>query len=358
MRRWIAGVAAAAAMVLGTGPIAAGAGVRLTGAGATFPQPLYEAWVAEFNRTHPDVAIDYQPIGSGGGIKSITDKTVHFAGSDAPMTRKEQDGAGGAANLVQIPSVAGAVVPAYNLPGVEKPLNFTGPILADIYLGRITQWNDPRLVEINPGVALPDRVISPVYRSDGSGTTFVFTSYLAGQSEEFSSAVGSGKSVSWPVGQAGKGNTGVAQLVQATAGSIGYIEHNFASANAIAYGAVKNAAGKFVRATTESVSSAGSGAAERFTGTVLAADIWNQAGDGAYPISAFTYLIVYKDLSNLPSREHAQAMVMFLRWAVSDGQAAAAKRDYAPLAAPVRARVVSALDQLTYKGEPLGPSKK
>src|SRR5436190_7134906 len=314
-----AAVVGVGAVLAASAAMAGAADIRLQGAGATFPNPLYQRWVSEYQKSHPTVKIDYQSIGSGGGIKAITEKTVHFAGSDAPMSKKELEAAGGAEGIVEVPSVAGAVVPAFNLPGV-KELNFSGEVLAEIFMGKIAAWNDPKIAALNPGATLPATAITPAWRTDGSGTTFVFTNYLATQSEEFKGSVGTGKQVKWPAGQGGKGNEGVAAVVQQTAGAIGYIELNYATANKIPFGAVKNKDGKFVRASAETVSAAGEGAAARLSGTVLAADIWNQPGAKAYPISAFTYLVVYKDLSkvNIQSPQEARALADFLWWATHD----------------------------------------
>jgi phosphate transport system substrate-binding protein len=299
-------------------------------------------------------AIDYQGIGSGGGIKGITDKTIDFAGSDAPLSAKEIEKAGGAENLIEIPSCAGAVVPAYNLPGVAD-LNFSGDVLAQIFLGKITQWNDPAIAKLNPDAKLPEAAITAVYRTDGSGTNFVFTNYLATQSEDFKGTIGMGKQVKWPVGQGGKGNPGVTAIVQQTPGAIGYVEQNFADKNGITYGSVQNKAGKFVKASSESVSAAGISAVTNFKGTLLAANIWNQPGDGAYPIASFTYLIVYKDLNNLKSKEQAQALTSFLWWATHDGQKYAQELDYAPLATSVQQPVEQALGTLSFAGAGIKP---
>ncbi len=342
---------ALAAVALG-GSVA-GADVRLQGSGATFPQPLYERWVGEFQKLHPDVKIDYQGIGSGGGIKGITQKTVDFAGSDAPLSKPEIAALGGDANIVEVPSCSGGVVPAYNVPGVKVALNFSGPVLAGIYMGTINKWNDPKIVALNPGVQLPASPITPAYRTDGSGTNFVFTNYLATQSPEFKNSIGTGKDVKWPLGQGGKGNAGVAQVIQQTNGSIGYLEQNFADKNSIMYGSVQNKSGKFVKALPQSVSMAGEGAVGEMKGNVVHANIWNQAGDDAYPISSFTYLIVYKDLNNVKTREQAQTLADFLWWATHDGEKLAADLDYAPLSPAVQKKVESALKEITYKGQSL-----
>jgi phosphate transport system substrate-binding protein len=351
-----------AAVMVGVGSAsgAATAGdVRITGAGATFPAPLYKKWVVEFEKAPEGhgAKIDYNSIGSGGGIKAITDKTVAFGASDAPLSKKELDGMGGAEKVVQIPSCAGGVVPAYNLPDVKGELKFTGEVLARIFQGKVSKWSDKAIADLNPGVKLPDLAITPAYRTDGSGTTFVWTNYLATQSEEFKSTIGMGKQVQWPVGQGGKGNEGVAAVVQQTPGAIGYIEANYATANKIAFGGVKNAAGKFVKASPESISAAGAGAAEKFTGTVFAADIWNQPGDKSYPIASFTYLIVYKDLDNLKSADEAKAVAGFFWWATSKGQSTCSEMDYAPLAPAVQAKVKDALKMLSYQGKPVVDGK-
>jgi phosphate transport system substrate-binding protein len=334
------------------GATVAMAETRLQGAGATFPNPLYQRWVTEYQKSHPDVKIDYQAIGSGGGIKGITEKTVDFAGSDAPLSKKEIEALGGADHIVQVPSTAGAVVPAYNLPGVSE-LKFNGDVLADIYLGKITKWNDPKIQALNDGVSLPDLVITPAWRTDGSGTNFVWTNYLATQSDDFKGSIGTGKQVKWPLGQGGKGNDGVTAIVQQTPGAIGYIEEAYADQNKIPYGSVKNQSGKFIKATPAAVSAAGAGAVDKMSGSVLAANIWNQPGDDAYPISSFTYLIIYRDLNNVKSKEQASALMDFLNWAVHDGQQFSAELDYAPLAPPVREKVDAALKSATYQGNAL-----
>lgn len=340
-----------AASVLSFSSLAvAGGDVRLQGAGATFPNPLYQRWVSEYQKSHPTVKIDYQSIGSGGGIKAITEKTVHFAGSDAPLNKKELT-ALGEGNVVQIPSCAGAVVPAYNLPDVKGEINFTGEILAEIYMGKVSKWNDPKIAAINPGINLPDMGITPAWRSDGSGTTFVFTNYLATQSEAYKGSIGAGKQVQWPVGQGGKGNEGVAAAVQGTTGALGYIELNYALANKISFAAVKNKDGKFVKATPETVAAAGEGAVKDLQGNVLAANIWNQPGEKSYPIASFTYLIFYKDLSTAKSAEEAKTLIDFANWCVTDGQKIASEMDYAPLAPAVKGKVDAALKALSFGGK-------
>ena len=332
------------------GTTVAMADVRLQGAGATFPNPLYQKWVTVYQAEHPEVKIDYQSIGSGGGIKAITDKTVDFAGSDAPLNKKQIDALGGKA--VHIPATAGAVVLAYNLPGVAD-LKLTGEVIADIYAGKITKWNDAKIAGLNGGATLPDTGITPAYRTDGSGTSFVFTNYLGTQSESFKESIGMGSQVKWPVGTGGKGNDGVAAAVSSTPGSIGYVELNYATANKISFALVQNKAGKFIKASPETVSAAGAGAAEGMKPEKLAVPIWNQAGDDAYPISAFTYLIVYGDLSNIKDAEKAGALAKFLAWAVSPdgGQKLSMSMDYAPLAPGVADKALAAVHALTYNGQ-------
>jgi phosphate transport system substrate-binding protein len=346
--------AAAAVLAVGAGLAAAStasAATRIEGAGATFPNPIYQRWVTEYQRSHPDVQINYQSIGSGGGIKGVINKTVDFAGSDAPMSKSELGQAGAA--VVHIPTVAGSVVAAYNLPGFQGELKLDGPTLAGIFMGTISSWNDPAIAALNEGARLPNTAITPAWRTDGSGTTFVFTSYLATQSEEWKSTVGAAKSVEWPAGQGGKGNEGVSAIVQQTPGAIGYIELNYATQNRLPFASMKNQAGKFVKASPETVSAAGEAALKKMNNGI--ADIWNQPGDNAYPISAYTYVIVYQDLGSLKDRNKARALVDFLTWATGEqGQRIAAEMDYAPLAPSVRQKVTEQLNKLTFGGNRLG----
>lgn len=319
---------------------------RLQGAGATFPNPIYQKWVTEYQKANPEVKIDYQSIGSGGGIKGITEHTVDFAGSDAPMNKKEKEAAKDA--LVHIPTVAGGVVMAYNLPNFTGEVKLTGPLVAEIFSGKITKWNDPKLAEVNAGMTLPDLAITVATRTDGSGTTFVFSSFLATQSEDFKSNIGASKQVKWPVGQGGKGSEGVTAIIQSIPGAIGYVELNYALANKIPFALMKNKAGKFVKASPASVSAAGAGAVDEMKES-LAVNIWDMPGDESYPISAYTYIIVYKDLNYLKSPEKAKELVKFLKWATTgEGQAIAASLDYAGLADGVKAKAGAAIDALTY----------
>ncbi|HZN67656.1 MAG TPA: phosphate ABC transporter substrate-binding protein PstS [Tepidisphaeraceae bacterium] len=346
--------AAVTVLAVGAGLAAtsnATAATRIEGAGATFPNPIYQRWVTEYQRSHPDVQINYQSIGSGGGIKGIINKTVDFAGSDAPMSKSELGQAG--SPVVHIPTVAGGLVPAYNLPGFQGELKLDGQTLAGIYMGTISTWNDPAIAALNEGSRLPSTPITPAWRTDGSGSTFVFTNYLATQSEEFKSTVGAGKSVEWPAGQGGKGSEGVAAIIQQTPGAIGYVELNYATQNKLRYASVKNQAGKFVKASPETVSAAGEAALKQMNNGI--ADIWNQPGDNAYPIAAYTYVIVYQDLGAIKDRNKARALVDFLTWATGEqGQRFAGEMDYAPLAPGVRQKVTEQLNKLTFGGNRLG----
>jgi phosphate transport system substrate-binding protein len=347
MRSWITAMFLVATTLL---TAAARAEVKMQGAGATFPAPIYQRWVAEYQKAHPDVKIDYQAIGSGGGIKGITEKTVDFGASDAPMSAKELKAAGG--DVVQIPTVAGAVVMAYNLPGVSGQIKLDGPTVGDIFLGKVKQWNDPKITAMNPGVNLPALAITAVHRTDGSGTNFIFTNYLASVSPEFKEKVGTGKSVEWPGGQGGKGSDGVTQIVQGTNGAIAYVEIAYAHQNKIPFAQLKNTSGQFVEATPETVSAAGEGALSQMD-KGLAVNIWSQAGEKAYPIASFTYILVHKDLSYIKDPAKAKTLVDFLKWATSDGEKFAAELDYAPLSAGVQKKVAEAIGTLTWGGQPV-----
>jgi phosphate transport system substrate-binding protein len=296
----------------------------LNGAGATFPYPMYSKWFSEYHKLHPEIQINYQSIGSGGGIRQVINGTVDFGASDGPMTDEMLKEA--KVKILHMPTVMGADVPAYNVPGVTGELKFTPEALAGIFLGKITKWNDKALTSTNPGVSLPDRDIIVVHRSDGSGTTYIWTDYLSKVSPEWQSQVGKGTSVKWPIGLGGKGNEGVAGSIRQLQGAIGYVELIYAVQNDITYGSVKNAAGNFVKASLESVTAAAASAPK------MPADfrvsITNAPGKDAYPISSFTWLLIPEQ-----SKDSAKGKILadFLNWMVSDGQKMTAALSYAPL---------------------------
>jgi phosphate transport system substrate-binding protein len=303
--------------------------LQINGAGATFPNPIYSKWFDEYHRLHPTVAINYQSIGSGGGIRQVTSETVFFGATDGPMTDEQLAAAPG--KLMHFPTVLGADVPVYNIAGVDAELKFTGPVLANIFLGKIKKWNDPAIAKLTPGVKLPATDITVVHRSDGSGTTYIWVDYLSKVSPEWKEKVGVSTAVNWPVGVGGKGNEGVAGLVTQTPGSIGYVELIYALQNKIAYGTVQNVGGEFVKASDASVTAAAAGAASSMPAD-FRVSITNAPGQGAYPISSFTWLLLYQDAKD---KAQAKAMVDFVKWALSDGQKFTTELGYAPLPADV-----------------------
>src|SRR6516164_5363437 len=288
-------------------------GQALNGAGATFPNPMYSKWFSEYGNSHNGVQINYQPIGSGGGIRQVTAGTVDFGASDMPMTDKQLSDA--KFKILNIPTVLGAVVPAYNIPGVSGEVRFTPEALSGIFLGKISKWNDKALTAANPGVNFPDKDIIVVHRSDGSGTTFIWTDYLSKVSPDWKGSVGADTSVRWPVGMGAKGNEGVSGLVRQMAGSIGYIELIYAVQNKIPYGSVKNSAGNFVKASLDSVSAAAASAPKMPTD--FRVSITNAPGKEAYPISSFTWLLVPAEWADATKEK---AFVQFLNWMVDQGQ--------------------------------------
>jgi phosphate transport system substrate-binding protein len=323
------------------GVVAAAAGAQqLTGAGATFPNPIYSRWFSEYSKDHPGVQINYQSIGSGAGIKQVTTKTVDFGASDAILT--DQQIAESQVKLLIIPTVLGAVVPVYNVPGVASDLKFSGEVIADIYLGKITKWDDARIKQDNPGVNLPDHTILPVYRSEGSGTNFIFTDFLSKVNPEFKSKVGAAASVRWPLGIGQKGNEGVAGMIRNSAYSFGYVELIYAVQNKMSYGEVKNAAGKWIKASTAGVTAAAAGSLKSIPADYRIS-ITNAPGADSYPISSFTWLLIPN-----PSSNPAKGKVLhdFLEWMLDKGQAEAASMTYAPLPAPVAARVRETIKQV------------
>ncbi len=305
--------------------VVGGSAQNLTGAGATFPNPIYSKWFSEYAQQHPSVKINYQPIGSGGGILQVTSGTVDFGASDGPMSDAQI--ASSKVKVIHIPTVLGAVVPVYNIKGVTQELNFSPDVIADIYLGKIKTWNDARIMKDNPGANLPANAILPVYRSEGSGTTYIFTDFLSKVSQDWLGRVGKNTAVQWPAGFGAKGNEGVAGMVRQTPNSIGYVELTYALQNKMAYGAVKNAAGKFVKASTDGVTAAAAAAAAHMP-TDYRVSITNAAGATSYPISSFTWLLI-----PVQSKDPAKGKVLvdFLTWMLDHGQSEAAELFYAPL---------------------------
>lgn len=308
----------------------------LNGAGATFPYPIYSKWFNEYHKLHPEVAINYQSIGSGGGIRQVLAGTVDFGASDGPMTDEQLSQA--KVSILHIPTVLGSVVPAYNLPSVKGELRFTGAILAGIFLGKITTWNDAAIAKANPGVMLPADRIVVVHRSDGSGTSYVFTDYLSKISPEWQGGVGRGTSVKWPVGLGAKGNEGVAGMVRQMPGAIGYIELIYALQNNITYGSVQNAAGQFVKASLQSTTAAA--ASVKQMPADFRVSITNAPGKDAYPISTFTWLLIP---SRLADQNKQKILVDFLNWMVDQGQQQVTQLSYAPLPSSVAEKVRAAI---------------
>jgi phosphate transport system substrate-binding protein len=300
----------------------------LNGAGATFPNPIYSKWFSEYHKLHPELQVNYQSIGSGGGIRQVTEGTVDFGASDMPMSDAQLSEAQTKlkAKILNMPTVLGAVVPAYNVPGVSGELKFTGEALAGIFLGKITKWNDTAISSSNPGVNLPDKDIIVVHRSDGSGTSFIWTDYLSKVSKDWESQVGRNTSVKWPIGLGGKGNEGVAGSIRQLQGSIGYVELIYALQNNIPYGSVRNAAGVFLKASLQGVTAAAASAPK------MPADfrvsITNAPGKDAYPISSFTWMLIPAQ-----SKDAAKGKILadFLNWMVTDGQKMTEPLSYAPL---------------------------
>ena len=338
----------AAALACGGGD--ADQAVQLNGAGATFPNIIYSKWILDYNAAHPAVEINYQSIGSGGGIAQFTDKTVDFGASDAPMNAAEL--AAVDSNVLHIPTVLGAVCPVYNVQGIEAGLKFTPAVLASIYLGQITRWNDVRIAAANPGVTLPDEPIVVVHRSDGSGTSYIFTEYLTKVSPDWAQQVGTGKAVNWPAGIGGRGNEGVSASVRQTDGAIGYVELGYALINGMTMGAVQNSAGTFVTPSIASVTAAAAGAMSAMgPNTDFRVSITNPAGADAYPISSFTWLLLRRDYGTDTTK--ARALVRFVHWAETEGQAAAPDLGYAPLPEALRPWIDARLQTITAGGQPV-----
>lgn len=323
--------------------------VSLTGAGATFPAPLYQVWFEKYQALYPNIKIDYTANGSGAGIKAITDQTVDFGASDAAMKDSEIAALKPGTTIVHVPTALGAVVLIYNVPGVTD-LKLDGPTTAGIYLGKITVWNDPAIAAQNPGTTLPSSNIVVVHRSDGSGTTNAFTSYLAAVSADWKSGPGVGKDVKWPTGVGGKGNDGVAATVKQTPGSIGYVELQYATQANLSSASLKNADGNYVQGSVDGVTAAAEAAASTFPADFRQAPIINGAGATTYPIASYTYLLAYLDQTD---QAKGQALVAFMYWALTDGQPQEKALGYAPLPAPVQQAAIDNLHTFTYGGAPI-----
>jgi phosphate transport system substrate-binding protein len=311
----------------------------LNGAGATFPYPIYSKWFSEYHKAHSDVQVNYQSIGSGGGIRQVLAGTVDFGASDGPMTDEQLGQA--KVKILHVPTVLGAVVPAYNIPGVTGEVKFTPEALAGIFLGKITSWNDKALTAANPAVNFPNQPIVVIHRSDGSGTSYIFTDYLSKVSSEWKNGPGKGTSVKWPVGLGGKGNEGVAGMIRQMEGSIGYVELIYALQNKITYGSVKNVAGEFVKASLESVTTAA--ASVKSMPADFRVSITNAPGKAAYPISSFTWLLI-PTKSQDPNK--GKIIADLLNWCATDGQKLTAGLSYAPLPESVVERVKEAIKQV------------
>jgi phosphate transport system substrate-binding protein len=313
---------------------------NLNGAGATFPNPIYSKWFSEYAAAHPGIHINYQSVGSGAGIRQVSEGTVDFGASDGPMT--DQQISESKVPVIHIPTVLGAVVPVYNIPGVTGNLNLSPDVIADIYLGKITKWNDPRLAKDNPGVKFPSTAILPVYRSDGSGTTYIFTDFLSKVSPDFAKKIGKSTSVKWPVGIGQKGNEGVAGMVRQSPSSFGYVELIYALQNKMTYGAVRNASGKFVLATTDGVTAAAAAAAKTMPADYRVS-ITNAQGDTSYPISSFTWFLIPTHSSDAAK---TQTLKDFLIWMLDNGEKEASSMGYAPLPAQVQTMVRQSIADL------------
>jgi phosphate transport system substrate-binding protein len=318
----------------------AGMAQNINGAGATFPYPIYSKWFSEYSQLHPNVHINYQSIGSGGGIRQVSEGTVDFGATDGPMNDQQISEA--KVKTMHIPTVLGAVVPVYNLPGVNAELKFSSDVIADIYLGKIAKWNDGRIAKDNPGVSLPDKSILPVYRSDGSGTTYIFTDFLSKVSSDWQSRVGKGTSVKWPAGIGQKGNEGIAGMVRQSPYSFGYVELIYAVTNKMQFGLVRNASGKFLKASTEGVTAAAAAAAKTMPNDYRVS-ITNAPGADSYPISSFTWLLIPVHSTD-PAK--GKALADFLTWMLDKGESEAAGLSYAPLPKQVQDKVRLTIKQI------------
>lgn len=321
--------------------------IVLNGAGATFPYPLISKWTFEYGKIKPNVQINYQSIGSGGGIRQIMAKTVDFGASDAPLTEQEFNEIPG---VLHIPITIGAVVIAYNLPGIENKLYLSGDVIANIYLGKITRWDDPKISSLNPDIKLPSTDIIVAHRSDGSGTTYIFTEYLSSVSDEWAEKVGKGKSVNWPVGLGGKGNEGVAGLITQNPHSIGYVELAYAKLQNIKYASIKNKAGKFTEPSVETIANSANTVLPKGDKSWSDVSIVNAEGGNSYPIASFSYVLVYK---NQNDRTKGKSIAEFLWWAVHDGQGYSSELLYVPLPKEVITINEETIKLINYGGEKL-----
>jgi phosphate transport system substrate-binding protein len=327
-------------------------GAPLTAAGSTFVQPVYERWFHDFNGVLSGAQINYQAIGSGGGITDLQSKTVDFADSDAPLQHGDMPGFKGQ-QVVQVPVVLGAVALAYNVPGLQTGLKLDGPTVADIFLGKISRWNDSAIARLNPGVSLPNLPIQTVHRADESGTTFVFTSWLSQESSGWASKVGADKAVQWPGGTGGNGSSGVAAAIQQTKGAIGYVEYQYAVTTSLGVAAVKGKSSNgFVSPSVDSISAAGGGLTFPITSTT---NVLNSTAAGAYPLTSTTYFMAYKDLSSL-GKDKAQTIVDLLKWMYTDGQSEVKALNFAPLPSSVTRQAMSSVHDFSYKGDALTPT--
>jgi phosphate transport system substrate-binding protein len=323
-----------------------GGSVKLQGAGATYPNPLYQKWISEYSKLNPNVRLDYQSIGSGGGQKQIKERTVDFGASDSFVSDQDMKSV---PNLLHVPMVLGAVVITYNLPSLSQPLRFSPDVVSDIFLGKIKKWDDARIKADNPGVNLPAADITVVHRSDGSGTTGVWTDYLSKISAEWKEKVGAGVSVNWPVGIGGKGNEGVTGQVKQTPNTIGYVELIYALQNNLPVGLIKNRSGNFIPASLESVTSAADGALQN-TPDDLRVSITDSPGANSYPVSSYTYILVYKEQTDAAK---GKALVDYLWWCIHDGEKFASDLKYAPLPDEIVKRAEAQINSITAGGKPL-----
>jgi phosphate transport system substrate-binding protein len=348
-----------------------GQAITINGAGATFPFPLIDTWRVEYQSVNPSININYQSIGSGGGVRQFTERTVDFGASDAPLTEEELQ-ALSSSTPVHIPETIGSVVAAYNIAGTDKGMKLTGPVLADIFAGKITRWDDPRIRELNPDLPLPSADIVVVHRSDGSGTTFIWTSYLSQVSPEWNQTVGAGKSVQWTVGLGAQGNEGVSGTIQSTPNSIGYVELTYALTTDMDYASLMNSAGNFVEPTLDSTQAAAQAAiimnststANSTSGSAVSLPSGDQSwthvtlldapGPDSYPIASFSYFLLYKELStNIDSMEKARALAEFVNWAITDGQQFASPLHYVSLPDSIVQHNQQTLRSLTFNGQPV-----